>query len=317
MDNSTKVFVGSIPHTVSEEMVRAEASKFGTVEQLHYKPDTSMNHRGWAFIWFSSRQESLAAIQAIDAKLTFPGSIRPCEARFAQTKVPGLTAPSPNRQRNDWQVYNIEDGTPYYYNIVTGVTQWDRPAELDPTRTMGSSQSMGGMQERSSQGPPGANLFVFHLPQNWTDKELIEQFRPYGTVINARVQPTQGTVDGQSRNRGFGFVSYDNCESAFAAIKGLSGLQVDNKWLKVQLKKGEEHLAPPDLLKEHRPTQKAGMPHMQMPEGFPMGFRPPSFPPAYAGRMPMRLGDFTRPQGYMDPYTQPQGHFGYERWAPY
>lgn len=39
------------------------------------------------------------------------------------------------------------------------------------------------------------------------------------------------------RSRGFGFVSYDNSQSAHAAVHGMNGFSVLGKRLKVQLKK--------------------------------------------------------------------------------
>ena len=37
-------------------------------------------------------------------------------------------------------------------------------------------------EKEPSFGPPGCNLFVFHLPDDWTDEDLLEYFAPHGTV---------------------------------------------------------------------------------------------------------------------------------------
>lgn len=58
-------------------------------------------------------------------------------------------------------------------------------------------------------GPTGANLFIFHLPSDYRDVDLMEKFRPFGNVISARVIIQQ---DGKSK--GFGFVSFDDPVSA-------------------------------------------------------------------------------------------------------
>lgn len=85
----------------------------------------------------------------------------------------------------------------------------------------------------SGQGPPGCNLFVFHIPNDMTNQDLFNYFATYGNVISARIM-----VEKESgRSRGFGFVSYDNTASAEAAIKGMNGFQVGRKRLKVQQKK--------------------------------------------------------------------------------
>ncbi|GLD93685.1 hypothetical protein PINS_up002290 [Pythium insidiosum] len=85
----------------------------------------------------------------------------------------------------------------------------------------------------SGQGPPGCNLFVFHIPNDMTNQDLFNYFAPYGNVISARIMVEKET----GRSRGFGFVSYDNAASADQAIKAMNGFQVGRKRLKVQHKK--------------------------------------------------------------------------------
>lgn len=82
------------------------------------------------------------------------------------------------------------------------------------------------------QGPEGCNLFVFHIPNDMTNLELFQRFSMFGRVISARIMVDK--EDG--RSRGFGFVSYDNPTSADEAIRGMHGLQIGRKKLKVQYK---------------------------------------------------------------------------------
>merc|ERR1712146_825980 len=87
--------------------------------------------------------------------------------------------------------------------------------------------------------------------------------------------------DPEGRARGFGFVSFDSAEAGTAAIAGMHGFPVEGKWLKVQLKKGDEQLMSPGGL-DGGVTGLPGAP--PPPPGLPGGFNPaPPAPPPRPG----------------------------------
>ena len=71
----------------------------------------------------------------------------------------------------------------------------------------------------SSASIKNANLYVAHLPANYSTHELDALFRPYGVIITSRV--LVDTTTGVSR--GVGFVRYDKNTEAETAISALNG----------------------------------------------------------------------------------------------
>eukprot|EP00744_Colponema_vietnamica_P001455 GILI01002410.1.p1 GENE.GILI01002410.1~~GILI01002410.1.p1 ORF type:complete len:410 (-),score=160.13 GILI01002410.1:601-1830(-) len=259
----TKLFVGSMPKSATEDAIRGLFAPYGVVEEIFIMKDPAGQPRGCAFVKMATKEEAIAAIQNLNLKAKLPESERPIEVRLAESKKrnqfydnrggrvnnrygggfmggsrPG--APFGQPLASPWVEYLTPEGRPYYYNSVTGTTQWERPIEATPPipgfgihGPMGAASSGVGHYR---QGPVGANLFIFHVPSEWSENDLLTHFHTFGPIVSARIM-----VDKESgRSKGFAFVSYETPAAANAAIQAMNGFSVGGKRLKVQLKKGDD-----------------------------------------------------------------------------
>ncbi|GAQ81598.1 RNA-binding (RRM/RBD/RNP motifs) family protein [Klebsormidium nitens] len=135
----------------------------------------------------------------------------------------GISSPSPAQAAPGPQ------GTmsPAFVTRVPGPTP---PTGLPATA---SAAQVAATVAGTALGTPGASLFVYHLPTEFRDNDLMTTFSPFGNLVNAKVFIDQNTGE----SKGFGTVSFDTPEAAEAAASVLDGFALGGKTLKVQVKK--------------------------------------------------------------------------------
>ncbi|KAI4346557.1 hypothetical protein L6164_007445 [Bauhinia variegata] len=75
-----------------------------------------------------------------------------------------------------------------------------------------------------------ANVFIKNLDSSIDNKALHDTFAAFGTVLSCKI-----AVDNNGQSKGYGFVQFDNEESAQNAIKQLNGMLLNDKQVYVGL----------------------------------------------------------------------------------
>ncbi|CAN1354301.1 RNA-binding protein BRN1 [Linum perenne] len=309
-----KLFVGMLPKNVSEAELSDLFSKYGTIKDLQILRGSQQTSKGCAFLKYDTKDQALAALEAINGKHKMEGSNVPLVVKWADTEkerqarralkaqsqasnmpnsdlqhpssfgvLPmgyappyngyGYQAPgtygimpyrlpcgirpdiSPNMAPRNYGVppasyvgsaYPPSPGLQYSMPYPGGMMSHHRPSPSSMSQQVGNSSSPGsssGVTTSSGsqiEGPPGANLFIYHIPQEFGDQELANAFQPFGKVLSSKVFVDKAT----GVSKCFGFVSYDSPSAAQAAIGVMNGCQLGGKKLKVQLKRDNKQSKP-------------------------------------------------------------------------
>jgi RNA recognition motif-containing protein len=195
-----KIFVGSLPLKFTASDLHHLFNAHGDVVETFVltDPDTGLS-KGSGFVKMRTKSEAANAINALNKhRVSEDGSV--LEARLAVSRL--------QRQRTKSK------------QTIAPIVQ---PLRCPITNTV------------PKVGPVGCNVFVFHLPPEWTEFHLRQLFSIYGFLVSATVVRDKTC----QHSKGFGFVSYDNPYSAQAAVVHMNGFMAGSKRLKVQLKRGE------------------------------------------------------------------------------
>jgi len=99
---------------------------------------------------------------------------------------------------------------------------------------VGNYDSDDNQSNDDPNGISGCEVFVKRLPSNYIALDVKRLFEPYGEVLQVKL-----IVNERSRSRCFAFVTFEDCESAFAAINSLNGAFVGKKDLFVTFSKSK------------------------------------------------------------------------------
>ncbi|GJN14215.1 hypothetical protein PR202_gb01010 [Eleusine coracana subsp. coracana] len=263
-----KIFVGMLPKNVTDAEMTDLFSKYGNIKDLQILRG-SQQTTGCAFLKYETKEQAMAAIEALNGKHKIEGSSVPLVVKWADTEKERQARKAQKAQFHSSNMLNANamqqtslfgalqmgympqyNGYGYqpqgtyglmqypplspmqsqaaFQNMVQPVNQGNSMrganSELSPNsapRSFNSAQL--GSPYSPLPGPPGANLFIYHIPQEFGDHDLANAFQSFGRVLSAKVFVDKAT----GVSKCFGFVSYDSPASAQAAISMMNGIQLN------------------------------------------------------------------------------------------
>jgi len=253
---SHKLFIGMVPKTYSETDLRPIFEPFGEIKDMNVLRGADGVSRGCAFILFKEVPSAIQAITTMNGKIKLEGAPNSLVVQFASSSEKNKNSAAASQAASLQSFANpqlgLNNGFMFQQQFVDPYTGLPTSLGGYPSYMMPSLQAtnplgtMGGAGApalgSNKEGPPGANLFIYHLPKDYNDASLLALFSQFGPVVSCKIITDKDTGD----SKGFGFVSYESADSAQLAIANTNGMQLPGgKRLKVSVKSGIQNAGRP------------------------------------------------------------------------
>lgn len=207
-----KLFLGGLPQNCNTEAVREYFGQFGTLTDA-----VCMEGRGFGFVTFETAEEAASVLtmeHVIEGRRL---DVKDATAEGTKGKPKGKGGGGGGG----------------------GFVSWNSPAPAYGGKGGGGygggGAFMGGKgggkaKGGCSTGPPGPvtdKIFVGGLPPDCPDQALIDYFSMFGTLVDAVVMKDKAT----GQPRGFGFVQFDNTDSADQVMNHYDLNEINGKWI--------------------------------------------------------------------------------------
>ncbi|KAL6644816.1 hypothetical protein ACP70R_016424 [Stipagrostis hirtigluma subsp. patula] len=224
------LYVGDLHEDVAEEHLFDAFSKVGTVTSVRVCRDnaTSRSLR-YGYVNYFSRADAVSALERLNHSLVLDKPIRVMWSnRDPDARRSGIGNIFVKVVRN-------EDGTSRGYGFVQFASQESADAAIENLhnstfidRKLHVAAFVKKSERSANNDDKYTNLYMKNLDDDITEDLIKLKFSQFGSIVSVKIMKRE---DGTSQ--GFGFVSFQNPESAKKAKEAMNGLPLGSKSLYV------------------------------------------------------------------------------------
>eukprot|EP01138_Halocafeteria_seosinensis_P011183 gb/GECG01011422.1/.p1 GENE.gb/GECG01011422.1/~~gb/GECG01011422.1/.p1 ORF type:complete len:487 (+),score=89.35 gb/GECG01011422.1/:1-1461(+) len=171
-----------------------------------------------------------ASLPTQDATATAPTTAQSEQAENSQTETTTATDEAPASSGNDSET---EVSQTVKAPATASENKKVAEAASKAAKIAASFAAGGGASGFGMQQNPNCRIYVGSVPFEMQAEHVQQIFEPFGRIVSCNMLPPLETTQPGQQHRGYGFIEFDNEESANSAIQTMNGFNIAGRMLKV------------------------------------------------------------------------------------
>jgi len=253
------LIIFNIPNAISESQVYDILDPYGEIRIFKLIKDPERSDLNRCYVKFTTKEQALLAVKELNGLFGFPGAEGPLELVFAD-QFRGPKQKAVKEEINQYENIEIKDqqkqeaivsdvkrvyyefkspeGVPYYFDIQSNKTQWEKPNEpnavvLSESEYYKTLQNGGQQQEVEPEEEVEAEndtikLIIKNLPTTWEESDFYSFVNTYGNYSQTKILD-QGFLeqnDITSEGLKVGMVEITDPTHAQNLVNSINGLEI-------------------------------------------------------------------------------------------